>query len=160
MGFTWGFPSQSSIESSCRFCCPASVSKLEHWSGGYGSTTQAGCIRRLERLIDYAHGRKNAVERLRQSKLLLGGRVVSAGITGQARVREDSQPPPAGRVLEAIEKHFKTLPTGSAEFDHFASALFLMENREKLFKELPGIEVALERFEKLFGDLNALLPRP
>ncbi len=44
------------------------------------------------------------------------------------------------------------------EFDHFAPAAHLFEKRTGLFKSLPDVEPALDRFEKLFTDLNGLIP--
>jgi len=59
-------------------------------------------------------------------------------------------------VLEEVETHFRTTPT-EEEFDHYSPALFVTENRSKL-REFPEIDQALDRFEKLFKDLNRLLP--
>jgi hypothetical protein len=137
-------------------------------------------------LIDYVHGQKGQVERLRQSKLLLDGRVLTADIySGQLeadiediiggpvytelvnqcynlkpgyRIQSIGRQGAQTRVLKEVEQHFKSLPTGTPLFDHFEPAVFLMENREKLFAQLLGIEDALVRFERLFADLNGLLP--
>jgi hypothetical protein len=62
-----------------------------------------------------------------------------------------------GRVLKTVKDHFGTLAPESPEFDHFKPAVYLLENRGELIRNLPGMERALERFEKLFADLNALL---
>ncbi len=138
-------------------------------------------------LVDYAHGRKGQVERLRESRLLLDGRVLTADVyAGQAeadiediigrqtyidlvnhcydlkgtnRIPTGLEKSPHVRVLKEIEEHFRTLPAGMPVFDHFEPALFMMENRDGLLSELPGIEDALARFEKLFADLNGLLPK-
>ena len=137
-------------------------------------------------LIDYVHGKKGQVERLRQSKLLLDGHVLTAdsysgqpeadiediigartykelvnlcyGLKPEHRIQRQDQKDISMRVLKEVEDHFKSLPTGTPAFDHFEPAMFLMENREKLFVELPGVEDALSRFESLFADLNKLLP--
>lgn len=60
------------------------------------------------------------------------------------------------RVLLEVESHFKTLPI---EFDHYAPAQFLTENVTKFRSVLSKHNDALERFERLFRELNALLPR-
>ena len=44
----------------------------------------------------------------------------------------------------------------SGEFNHYRPAEYLTEQGLKI--ELPGIDKALDRFEQLFKDLNALLP--
>ena len=51
-------------------------------------------------------------------------------------------------VLEAIA-------TGNLpKFDRFAVAEFLAENTKKCKRKLPGLDAALDRFEKLFADVN------
>jgi len=50
------------------------------------------------------------------------------------------------------------LPPAIAEFDHYRPAEFLMANSTRLKKVLPELGAALDRFEKLFTDLNKLLP--
>jgi hypothetical protein len=58
--------------------------------------------------------------------------------------------------VKDVEESFRTLPPDAPEFDHFSPASFLIENPSVL-ETLPGVEDALDRFEKLFTDLNALL---
>jgi hypothetical protein len=68
---------------------------------------------------------------------------------------------PAGapeRVVKEVETHFRTLPATVPNFDHYAPALYLMENAAMLRSTLPDLDRALDRFEKLFAELNALLP--
>lgn len=43
-------------------------------------------------------------------------------------------------------------------FDHYQPAAFLAEN-PKVARELPELDGLLDRFEKLFEGLNALLPK-
>jgi len=59
------------------------------------------------------------------------------------------------RVLKEVENYFKTTSTEEI-FDHYAPALFLIENPKKLL-EFPEIDKALDRFEKLFKDLNQVI---
>lgn len=63
------------------------------------------------------------------------------------------------RVISEVEQHFQSLPSDLPEFDHYKPATFLMENSGELRGTLPGIEEALNRFERLFKDLNSLLPK-
>lgn len=62
------------------------------------------------------------------------------------------------RVVKEVEDYFRTLPPEVPEFDHTKPALFLMENTATLRDKLPYLRRALDRFEKLFMDLNKLLP--
>ena len=60
------------------------------------------------------------------------------------------------RVLKECEIHFALLPPELPEFNHFKPAAHLLENRPEILAELPGLDLALERFERLFSDLNML----
>jgi predicted ATPase len=62
----------------------------------------------------------------------------------------------AGRVLDHVEAAFRTLPADTPEFDHYTPAEFLARNPAALDAAL-ALDVALDRFEKLFIDLNAVL---
>jgi len=62
------------------------------------------------------------------------------------------------RVIQEVERHFSTLPSSKIpEFEHYPPASFLMENTAELRDSLPDINQALDRFEKLFRDLNRLV---
>jgi hypothetical protein len=63
----------------------------------------------------------------------------------------------AERVVKDVEDAFRLLPPSTLEFDHFFPSSFLVENPAVL-TSLPSYKEALDRFEKLFKDLNALLP--
>lgn len=62
----------------------------------------------------------------------------------------------AGRILNHVEKHFDLLPPESPEFDHYTPAEHLGRN-PGLIDDAPGLNGALDRFERLFADLNQLL---
>jgi hypothetical protein len=64
---------------------------------------------------------------------------------------------PAPRVVTEVEQHFASMPPWAPRFDSFAPASYLFENTATLRLGLPGLEEALDRFEKLFRDLNSLL---
>lgn len=134
-------------------------------------------------LVDYAKGQKKRVDDIRRSALLKQGRVFTANsyagqdegdiedILGRdtyiallnktynldGKSLDVKKIPAQGRVLEHAENHFKTLPPEVAEFDHYRPSLYLLENHPKLLNSLPGVDAALDRFEKLFKDLNGLL---
>lgn len=62
-----------------------------------------------------------------------------------------------GRVVEAVSA-LLAVSQSSTSFDHYRPAEFLFENSELLRAKLPGIDHSLETFEKLFADVNKLLP--
>lgn len=67
---------------------------------------------------------------------------------------------PAGasqRLVKETESLFDTLPTEFPAFDHYRPSEFLVEQGGTY--NLPGLDLALDRFEKLFEDLNAMLPK-
>ena len=67
---------------------------------------------------------------------------------------------PAGapvRVVQEVEAHFGALPRDVVDFDRYLPATFLVEHGPAVFVGLSGVQSALERFEKLFADINALL---
>jgi len=136
---------------------------------------------------DLATGEKAEVERLRRSQLLKDGAVLTADTyAGKAEADIEDllgdefyaalvnrtysltnsnqvQVPPLGdqrrnqRVVKRVEDHFRTLPEGVDEFDHFRPAEHLMSLGQS-GAALPGFADACRRFERLFSDLNPLLP--
>ena len=63
-----------------------------------------------------------------------------------------------GRVLQEVQKHFDVLPANFPAFDHYTPSVYLTEHSAELRESLPGLDAALDRFEALFRDLNALMP--
>lgn len=137
-------------------------------------------------LSDYHSGGKKKVNDLRTSKLLQDGHVFTAetyvghpeadieDIVGRANyidlvnrayaldgLRRLPATKPEGEpalVVREAEAHFRLLPVGTPEFDHYRPAEYLMVSGGRIKKTLPELDVALDRFEKLFTDLNKLLP--
>ncbi|MEO5654893.1 MAG: AAA family ATPase [Nitrosospira sp.] len=75
--------------------------------------------------------------------------------------------PPAGagvRIVAYAEEHFFThqdvVPGVIPKFDRYAPAVYFTEHQSEIIKKLFGadLKVTLTRFEKLFTELNALLP--
>jgi len=58
----------------------------------------------------------------------------------------------ARRVVDEVAEHFAGADV--PEYDRFAPAEFLTENTNKCKRKLPGLDEALQRFEKLFADIN------
>jgi predicted ATP-dependent endonuclease of OLD family len=136
-------------------------------------------------LTDFHKGDKNKVRSLKESELLKKGHVFSAemytgddesdiediigrsayiALVNQCYKLHNDEALPDGKpytapklVVSEVEEHFRSLPTGAPEFDHYRPASFLAENSTELKKNLPELDEALDRFEKLFKDLNLLL---
>jgi energy-coupling factor transporter ATP-binding protein EcfA2 len=137
-------------------------------------------------LTDFAHGDKAEVRSLRTTNLLRDGHVVTADqfVDGQEdadvedllgrglyvdlvnsayalpedqRLTADKPVGAPERVVKEVEDHFKLLPPAAPEFDHLTPALYLMEHRGD-FSSTPGVDAALNRFERLFTTLNGFLP--
>jgi len=134
---------------------------------------------------DFHVGQKGKVRKLRQSGLLKEDHVLSAemyvdqdeadieDLLGRSsyttlvnkcysldephRLPEERPSDTPIRVLKEVENHFATLTTEIPELDHYKPASFLLENTAELRTALPDLDQALDRFETLFKDLNALL---
>jgi len=136
-------------------------------------------------LTDYGSGSKGRVRDLRVSKLLEAGRLFGAEkYAGQAEAdiedmlgrqlygdlvnrcynlpaaQQLPQTRPDGaplRVVKEVEAHFAILPPDAPQFDHYEVSQYLVEHWGDLRSTLPSVDGALNRFEHLFIDVNALL---
>jgi len=63
------------------------------------------------------------------------------------------------RVVVDVAAHFATLPPEVPEYDHYHPAIHALKDRDSVQKLLPNLDEALDRFEGLFRDVNALLER-
>lgn len=133
---------------------------------------------------DYGHGDKKKVRELRESELLQNGHVFTAdmycdayteadvedilgrefycelikatyGLLAKQRLPTKAPADAPPRVAAEVEAHFRTLPGTVPEYDHYAPSQHLLRHSQEL--TLPGLAEALDRFEKLFIDLNELL---
>lgn len=137
---------------------------------------------------DHQQGHKAKLKNLRESELLRAGHVFTADmyanqaeadtedVIGRAAyvylVNEcfrlkgtaalpDTKPNDAPlRVVEEVKTFFATLPVDSPLFDHYVPAEFLTEHGATLRDSVPELGQALDRFERLFSDLNKLLTEP
>jgi len=62
-----------------------------------------------------------------------------------------------GRVVEAVSAHL-ALSSVADSFDHYRPAEYLFENSSQMRAKLPDISRSLDTFEKLFVEINRLLP--
>jgi predicted ATPase len=139
-------------------------------------------------LTDFAPGEKVTVRSLREDRMLREGHVLTADmfVDGQdeadtedvlgrglyksvvnaafslplaQRLSRISPPDAPVRVVDEIEDHFKLLPLDAPQFDRFSPAAYLIEHRTEFATDV-DLDGALDRFERIFGTLNAFLSRP
>ena len=140
-------------------------------------------------LSDFSDGIKKKVRDLRQRGILPSDHVLSADSyagTGEADVEDlvgrplysavvnaryglkgpevfssDGQPGSGPRAVKEAEAHFERLKLtmkDAPSLDHYAPAAYLAEHAAE-FRKASGYMEALDRFERLFRDLNTLLPK-
>ncbi|MEK6630485.1 MAG: AAA family ATPase [Acidobacteriota bacterium] len=94
---------------------------------------------------------------------LLGRAIYRELVTGAFDLKESSvlavdRPADApARLVAEVESYFASMPPWAPKFDCFAPASYLFENTATLRLALPDLDVALDRFEKLFRDLNSMV---
>ena len=131
-------------------------------------------------LTDFAKGQKKKIDDLKKLKLLSEAQILTANTytgTGEADIEDlisrdgyialvkqayklpvlKVASPGTERVVKDVEDAFRLLPPSTPEFDHFFPSSFLIE-KPAVLKSLPSYKEALDRFERLFKDLNTLLP--
>lgn len=137
-------------------------------------------------LADFSDGQKKKIRTLKESSLLKKGHVFSAemfidqeeadieDILGRTfyvtlinkcyslndpySIPEEKSAGAPIRVLKEVEKHFSGLPDNKfPEFDHYRPSSFLIENSAELKTILPNLDIAFDRFETLFKEINCLL---
>lgn len=135
--------------------------------------------------MDFHDGQKGKVRRLENSNLLEEERVFrvtryidqeegdiedligreayvylvnnSLKLTGSHQIPDEKPEDADKRVVKEVEKHCRTLPPRFPQFGHYVPIDYLVTLPEEEVKEIPGIEGALDRFERLFRDLNSLI---
>lgn len=134
-------------------------------------------------LLDYAKGDKRNVDDLRKSNLLKGERILTfeyyadqpeadvEDIIGAKNyvklvnqtysvVDTDMMIVPSSlptRIVKAAEAHFRTVKATIPEFDHYAPSRYFCEHQSEVIASLPELDAMLDRFEKIFKDLNSIL---
>jgi len=135
-------------------------------------------------LLDYANGQKTKIENLKQSKLLENSHIFT--ITdfipqGEADIEDLLEAelfinivncaynlqlnaaqvltlaPESPRVVRKVEAAFKRIPPPAPKFEHYAPAAWLFEHQHELRFPAAAVAETLDRFERLFRRLNALL---
>ena len=72
-------------------------------------------------------------------------------------LREGGLIVPSMPVVTEVEDYLRSLPSGGIELNRYAPAEHLVENGKRLVKKLRDLEEGLDRFERLFADLNGCL---
>lgn len=139
-------------------------------------------------LCDFADGGKKDVERLRGSELMRADHILTVdtyagkpqadtedvlgsagyvalvnaayGLTGAGALpaTKADGTPIDGRIVKHVELVFPALKAGEMDFNHTAPADWLV--RQGIDYTLPDESAAMDRFERLFIDLNKLLEPP
>jgi len=98
---------------------------------------------------------------------LLGPELYVQTVNAALHLGEDRRPtldqvnalaPETTRIVPKVEAAFKAIGADGVDFDRHAPAAWLIEHPAELRGEGRAVTAALERFELLFGRLNALLP--
>jgi hypothetical protein len=69
----------------------------------------------------------------------------------------DGQPK---RLVRRVEEHFAAAGPDLGSFDRYKPVEFLVEHTGKCLKKLPDLSKALDRFERLFADINTCRKSP
>jgi len=132
-------------------------------------------------LADFASGQKRRVKDLRETKLLQEGHVLTMDtyamqeeadiedvmgrefyielvartydLPGTKKLPANKPANAPIRVVEEVETHFNS---EKLDFDHYRPAEYMLQQGHQF--NLQGLNTALDRFESIFRNLNALLP--
>ena len=139
-------------------------------------------------LVDYAENQKKKIQRFRDSKIIDNNRILSAevysghseadiedilgrtmyfnivnqcyNLTENDAISDDKLVSTSNRVIVTVEEYLLANGIVDAhEFNHYRPAEHLMVHGAKLGDKLLGVENALDRFEKLFKDVNSFLEK-
>ncbi len=64
---------------------------------------------------------------------------------------------PSARVVLDVASHFACLTPDVPEYDHYHPAIHALQESDSVEELLPELDEALDRFERLFRDVNAVL---
>lgn len=161
--------------------CPAeSASKISSFV-----TLFLGRGLKIATIFDYHEGQKNMVDKFENSGLLpsnhifkttsyvnqneadiedLLGREMyiylvnnSMQLTNSYKIPNEKQNQTNIRFVKEVEEHCNLLPPNFPDFNHYNPIEYLMSLSENDIEIIPGLDIALNNFEKLFKDLNKLL---
>jgi hypothetical protein len=110
---------------------------------------------RILDMDDYVDARGGSIEDVIGSPTYLGLVNLCYRLPRRTRLPLSSSLEESRGLLRQVEEHFATVGIGAGAFDRYKPAEFLAENTRKCLKKLPNLNEALDRFEKLFAEINA-----
>jgi len=110
---------------------------------------------RILSLADFVDTAGAEIEDMIGSNTYLGLVNLCYGLPRRARLRPSNSPEESRGLLRQVEEHFATVGLGVGAFDRYKPAEYLAENTKKCLKKLPNLNEALDRFERLFAEINA-----
>jgi hypothetical protein len=109
----------------------------------------------------YAEGQEGGIEELIGRRTYFGLVNLCYKLPKRSRLplaiaAPDAIPGQPKRLIEQVEEHFAIRAPGAGTFDRSRPAEFLMENTRKCRRKLPDLSQALDRFERLFSEINSV----
>ncbi|MCH8332223.1 MAG: AAA family ATPase, partial [Bacteroidetes bacterium] len=140
---------------------------------------------KIAALMDYHQDQKKMVDKLEKSGLLEKGHLLKTTtyavqdeadiedvvgremyvdlvnkallLPGNLKISKTRKQDAEHRVVKEADAHCSLLPVGFPEFDHYLPINYLLQLSGEEIENLPGLDQALVRFEKMFKDLNSLI---
>lgn len=160
--------------------CPVGgIDKISSFAALFGANAL-----RIAVVTDYHFGEKSKIRSLKEGRLLKAGHVFTAdqyvkadeadiedmlgrdnyfalvdaayGLEDDLAMRNFSGDSSA-RVVVDVAAHFACLPPDVPEYDHYYPASHAVQNSDAVESILPNLDEALNNFEKLFQDIDAIL---
>lgn len=79
------------------------------------------------------------------------------GLVGTTELKEEELP--TERVVDIVEEKFLAMPPGVAPFSRYTTSEYFTKHRDSVFNAFPDLPPALDRFERVFKELNNMLVR-
>lgn len=160
--------------------CPVGgIDKISSFAALFGANAL-----RIAVVTDYHFGEKSKIRSLKEGRLLKAGHVFTAdqyvkadeadiedmlgrdnyfalvdaayGLEDDLAMRNFSGDSSA-RVVVDVAAHFACLPPDVPEYDHYYPASHAVQNSDAVESIFPNLDEALNNFEKLFQDIDAIL---
>jgi len=160
--------------------CPVGgIDKISSFAALFGANAL-----RIAVITDFHDGDKAKVRSLKEGRLLKAGRVFTVAEyvnADQADIEDligrdnylklvdrayrllgeqslsNLTDDPSVRVVLDVADHFACLPPDVPEYDHYQPAIHALLEKDSVEELLPNLDEALDRFERLFHDVNAVL---
>ena len=110
---------------------------------------------RILTMDKYTEGREGGLEQMIGRETYFGLVNLCYKLPRRCRLAPGSEAEDVQCIVDEVRMRFEQGPGEMPRFDRFAVAEFLTENTKKCKRKLPALDEALERFEKLFADVNA-----